>query len=49
MRFNPNKVKRRLVKKLNKDRKVRDTLVYTAIRETCVATKELKQHGINCV
>ena len=47
MSFNPNKAKRRLIKKLNKDSKVRGALVYAAVRQECRLTKELKQHGIN--
>lgn len=47
MSFNPNRAKRRLIKELNKDRKVRGALVYAAIRQECKLTKELKQHGID--
>ena len=47
MRFSPSRAKRHLIKKLNKDSKVRGALVYAAIRQECKLTKELKQHGID--
>lgn len=40
--MNTDKMKRRFVKSLNKDQKVREALVYAAIRKVCKETKESK-------
>ena len=40
--MNTDKMKRRFVKALNKDQKVRGSLVYAAIRKVCKETKESK-------
>ena len=40
--MNTDKMKRRFVKALNKDQKVRGSLIYAAIRKVCKETKESK-------